>query len=63
MKEATFTKDGITIKATAKSDAGMGFLSNLTYSGCYTQSEAFDLCYEYNEYVSIEVITLRPAKG
>ena len=57
MQTATFTKDSVTIKATALSDAGMGFISNLVCSGWYTEAEAFDLCYEYkNSYVSIEVI-------
>ena len=57
MKEATFTKNDTTIKATAINSAGMGFLSNLVMRGWYTEAEAFDLCYEYKDrYVSVEVV-------
>jgi hypothetical protein len=57
MKQATFEKNGKTIKATALNSAGMGFLANLVSRGWYTEEEAFDLCYEYQEtYVSIEIL-------
>ena len=55
MKTATFTKDGKTIRATATCSAGMGFIANLVCRGWYTEAEAFDLCYEYQDvYVTIE---------
>jgi len=58
MNTATFTKDGVAIRATALSDAGMGFIANLVCRGWYTEAEAFDLCYEYRfKYVSIEEVT------
>ena len=57
MRSAQFTKGNTTIKATAISSAGMGFLANLVCRGWYTEEEAFDLCHEYKDkYVSIEVI-------
>jgi hypothetical protein len=57
MKQATFEKNGKTIKATALNSAGMGFLASLVSRGWYTEEEAFDLCYEYQEtYVSIEIL-------
>ncbi len=58
MNTAKFTKDGKTIKVTALSDAGMGFIAGLVCSGWYTEAEAFDLCYEYEgKYVSIKEVT------
>ncbi len=58
MNIATFTKDGVTIRATALNDAGMGFIANLVCRGWYTQEQAFDLCYEYEgKYVSIKEVT------
>lgn len=58
METAKFTKNGKTIKVTALSSAGKGFIANLVMRGWYTEEEAFDLCYEYQEiYVSIEEIS------
>jgi hypothetical protein len=57
MEKARFTKDGCTIEAHALNSAGMGFLVSLVMRGWYTESEAFDLCFEFeNKYVSITVI-------
>ena len=57
MNTATFTKNETTIKVTALDSAGMGFVSSLVNSGWYTEEEAFDLCYQYQEYyVSIEEV-------
>jgi hypothetical protein len=54
MKTAEFTKNGKTIKVTAIDSAGMGFISQLVCGGCYTEEQAFDLCYEFeNKYVTI----------
>lgn len=57
LEKARFTKDGVTIEVHALDSAGVGFLTNLCIRGWYTESEAFDYCFEFeNYYVSIERI-------
>lgn len=53
MKTAFFTSGGITIKATAMSSAGMGFLSRLVTFGV-SEDYAFERCI-YFEYIFVTI--------